>query len=288
MLIHSRPPFSRLPSGHRSQQQIGRHTAAGTMARCEKSPPPIVLLFSVLVCSGCGSAPDLETSRLFQSAEQIFSDADSPAEFVEAATVYQEILDSGFLSGTVFYNQGNAWMRAGETGRAIAAYRQAQRHLPRDPYLDANLRTALAGSQLPTGGAMLDYIFFWQSAVSYNEKLILTTVLLAMALLLAMSYQLNRRRIALKRIAYATMIPLVLSAAAVGRDWQQYEQTVRGVVVAETTARKGDSETYDPAFLQSLSDGTEFEVINLRNDWIHARFRQTGTGWISSQDCVTY
>ena len=29
-----------------------------------------------------------------------------------------------------FYNQGNAWMRAKQPGRAIAAYRQAQRYRP--------------------------------------------------------------------------------------------------------------------------------------------------------------
>ena len=46
----------------------------------------------------------------------------------------------------VLYNQGNAWMRAGATGRALAAYRQAQRYRPRDPYLAANLQNALAAS----------------------------------------------------------------------------------------------------------------------------------------------
>jgi hypothetical protein len=288
MLIQSRHQFRRSPSWQKSRPPGGGPSSSSTMACCRKFRVTTALLLSAALCSGCGSPPDLETSHLFQSAEQIFSDAKSPSEFAEAATVYQEILDKGFHSGSVYYNQGNAWMQAGETGRAIAAYRQAKRRLPRDPYLDANLRTALAGSQSQAGRSMLDYVFFWQSTVSYTEKLILTTVLLALSLLLAITCQLNGRRVAVRRMTYVTVILWVLSTAAAGRDWQRYEQTVRGAVITETTARKGDSETYEPAFTQSLSDGTEFEVVSRRNDWIHARFGQTGTGWISSRDCVTY
>ncbi len=288
MLIQPRHPSVRVPLLPHQEFGTGSPTSVQTIMRCLRRRTAIVLIFAAALCSGCGSPPDLETSRLFQSAEQIFADAQSPDDFAEAATVYQEILDNGFRSGSVFYNQGNAWMQAGEAGRAIAAYRQAKRFLPRDPYLDANLRTALAGSQSPADRSLLDYVFFWQDTVSYSEKLAITTVLLALALIFAVAYQLNKRRIAVKRVRSATLVLLVLSAAAVGRDWQRYEQTRRGVITTETTARKGGSETYEPAFTQPLADGIEFEVVTRRNDWVHARFGQTGTGWISSRDCVTY
>ncbi len=271
-----------------SAPNVGSRIFGKTSSSGACSHGTIILLVVTALCCGCGSPPDLETSRLFQSAEQIFAAAESPEEFAEAAAVYQEILDNGFHSGSVFYNQGNAWMQAGETGRAIAAYRQAKRHLPRDPYLDANLRTALAGSHLQPERSVLDYVFFWQTSVSYTEKLVTTTVLLALVLLLAVTYQLSRHRVPLRRMTYAALILLIVSTAAAGRDWQLYERTIRGVITAETTARKGGSETYEPAFTQSLPDGTEFELISRRNDWIHARFGQTGTGWISSLDCVTY
>ena len=288
MLIQPQPRCVRVTSSPDFEHDVGSRTCRTTSLDGACGHGTIILFFVTALCCGCGSPPDLETSRLFQSAEQVFAAAESPEEFAEAAAVYQEILDNGFHSGSVFYNQGNAWMQAGETGRAIAAYRQAKRHLPRDPYLDANLRTALVGSHVQSERSVLDYVFFWQASVSYAEKLVTTTVLLALVLLLAVAYQLNRRRVILRRMTYAALILLILSTAAAGRDWQQYEQTVRGVITTETTARKGGSETYEPAFTQSLPDGTEFELISRRNDWIHARFGQTGTGWISSLDCVTY
>ena len=288
MLIQPRRQWGRVTSSLNVESGNGSVTSAGTDILCAGRWAAVVLILAATLCSGCGSPPDMETSRLFQSAEQMFADAESAEDFAEAATVYQEILDNGFRSGSVFYNQGNAWMQAGEVGRAIGAYRQAKRYLPRDPYLDANLRTALVGTQNLAGKSLLDYVFFWQDRVSYSEKLAVTTVLLAFALLLALAYQLNKGRIIVKRVTYAVLVLVVLSAAAVGRDWQRYEQTRRGVITREVMARKGGSETYEPAFTQSLADGTEFEVITRRNDWVHARFGQTGTGWISSRDCVTY
>ena len=62
--------------------------------------------------------------------------------------MYQAILDRGYVSGVVLYNQGNAFMRAGQRGRAVAAYRQARRYLGPDPFLEANLAYAL-GNQPP-------------------------------------------------------------------------------------------------------------------------------------------
>ena len=59
----------------------------------------------------------------FQAAQQAFDDARKPEEFAKAAMLDQEILDRWGLSGPVLYNQGNAWMQAGQPGRAVASYR---------------------------------------------------------------------------------------------------------------------------------------------------------------------
>ena len=108
--------------------------------------PTLILAMMILatsVLAGCASAPDLQTSRQFQEIEQAFTEARSPKEFEQVAGRYQQLIDDGLQSGAVLYNQGNAWMRAGQTGRAIACYRQAQRFRPNDPYLSANLQHAL-------------------------------------------------------------------------------------------------------------------------------------------------
>src|SRR4029077_10845798 len=75
---------------------------------------------------------------------EVFDSAKTPQDYAESAALLESLLADGFRNGAVYYNLGNAWFRAGQYGRAIAAYRKAKAYRPRDPYLDANLRQALS------------------------------------------------------------------------------------------------------------------------------------------------
>lgn len=245
-----------------------------------------VLLF---VLTGCRSSPDLETSRKFQTAEKRYSSAETADDFQQAAALYQEILDQGFESGIVFYNLGNAWMQAGRPGRAIAAYRQAKRSLPRDPYLDANLRQALQQTGKKNETSLLDFVFFWQHTVSFGEKAAVTTVLLIVALILKLAAQLRIRPILCSRSATVALLLTSLVGVSVARDWWSFEWQKHGVItVAEATARKGASENYEPAFTQPLTEGTEFVVVSQQPDWLQIRIGGSGEVWVSKRECVAY
>ena len=61
----------------------------------------------------------VRVSRASRAASPVA--AELPDGYWSAAKA-QEILDAGVTSGVVLYNQGNAFMRAGQTGRAIACY----------------------------------------------------------------------------------------------------------------------------------------------------------------------
>lgn len=250
----------------------------------------ILPVVALCLIAGCGEAPDLETSRRFQSAEESFSSAQSTADFARAAGQYDEILAGGFVSGTVLYNQGNAWMRAGNKGRAIASYRQAKRFRPRDPYLDANLRNALnETATAESEPSAIDYVFFWHNWLSYHEKFLLTTMTLAAVLSLIIVAQLGVQRSLFRRLAFAGGAFLLLAMISTARDWHSIEQTTHGVVVVdECTARKGNSKNYKPAFTQPLNEGTEFTVIERRGDWLHVSLDQSGEGWLLARDVVTY
>ena len=242
----------------------------------------------VFTAAGCGSAPDPETARKFQEAEELFAAAQSPMDFVQAANLYQEILDAGFESGVVLYNQGNAWMQAGHKGRAIASYRQAKRHLPRDPYLDANLKQALSIGSAAPKTPLADYIFFWQQSVSYMEKAVIVTVLLLITVLCALAAQLKSDIRALRRITYVCLIATLVMGASLARDWLNYDCTQHAVVLTETIARKGGAESYEPAFTQPLNEGREGVVLSRTNDWVQIQFGESAAGWLPARNCTLY
>lgn len=243
-----------------------------------------VLLAVLLPLSGCTASPDLEKSRQFQQIEQAFSRAVTSQEFAEVAHQYDVLCGPEFRSGAVLYNQGNAWMRAGKPGHAIASYRQAQRFRPRDPYLAANLQNALVAagrgsSQVETGVAA--YLFFWQDWLSYPEKYILVTCLLAAAVLCSLLSQTTRQTTLWHRLSVAFLVCAGFAGASTAWDWHRFEQSIHGVVIAgDVVARKGNSETYEAAFIDPLSEGTEFVVLEDRGDWINAQVGDAGTAWL--------
>ncbi|MCX7394605.1 MAG: BatD family protein [Planctomycetales bacterium] len=248
------------------------------------------LLCGLAVVAGCTAAVDANRLHQFQAAEQEFAKSLTQDEFVRVASQYQQILDSGLKSGAVLFNQGNAWIRAGEVGRGIAAYRQAKRFRPRDPSLDANLRNAIKNvggpeeSRSPQNG-FAGYIFFWQDWCSYSEKLLVTTTLLAAILCAALSMQLFSAGTISKRWRTAGTVIFFVFSFSTFRDWMQIERSVHGIVIsAPIVARKGDSENYETAFNRPLPEGTEFVVLEQRNDWLHVQLAGSGVGWIPSRN----
>ena len=262
--------------------------------RSTSSTSAVATLFLfVLTIGGCSTAPDLETSRQFQEAEQTFDQATSPEEFVVAAQRFGRLNRDGFASGAALYNQGNAWMRAGRPGRAIAAYRLAQRYRPRDPYLTANLQSALVAAgrtqQNEERPGIARYVFFWQDWLSYPEKFRSTTLLLAATLGLLLLSQLTSHRILLRRSAFVVGGACLLAAASTAWDWHRFERVVHGVVTDESvTARKGNSESYESAFSDPLSEGVEFVVLDVRTEWLHVQVGDAGTGWIPRESVETF
>lgn len=260
-----------------------RRTASATRVRGG------VWLLVLLPLLGCGRAVDLEVSRTFQQAQETFDKAATPDDYLKAASLYQQILDRGVVSGAVLYNQGNAFMRAGHRGRAIAAYRQAQRYRPRDPYLEANLRAALGRETSPAGRRpLVAYLLFWQDWLSYPAKFALLGAAALATFACGLTGLLLRRRVWHRVAALGLAVTLVLAVSA-AYDWHRFDRTVHGVIVAqEAIARKGNATSYEPAFTEPLAEGAEFTVLDRRGAWLLIRLATGFEGWVKEEEAVVY
>ncbi len=61
-------------------------------------------------------------------------------DYLQAAEIYQALIDAGLDYPAFHYNAGNAWYNAGDTGLAVWHYEKALRQIPRDENLQRNLR----------------------------------------------------------------------------------------------------------------------------------------------------
>ena len=248
----------------------------------------LCLIAGSALLSGCGRALDYESARIFQYAEKTFATAKMPDDFLKAAALHQELLDRGLVSGAVLYNQGNAFMRAGQRGRAIAAYRQAERYLGRDSLLEANLLYALGNQPAVRRRPLLEHVLFWQDWVSYPKKFPLAAVGVGLTFSLAIASLFVRRPL-LTRLTLTGLLISFLLIFSVAYDWYRYEGKFHGVVVKnEIIMRKGNTETYEPVLTAPLEEGTEFVLVERRNEWLLIRLVGNQEGWVPERSAVIY
>ena len=245
-----------------------------------------VLLLGLCSVSSAFAAEPGTRERDFLRALEIFDAAKTADDYRESASLFESILAEGYRNGSVYYNLGNAYFRAGEYGRAILAYRKAKWFRPRDPYLDANLNQALSvapGRLADPPPPWWKHVLFWTNWLSFPEKAYTAFILSLLAALAVGTAVLFRRRqgIWLGGALLAATIVMSVDAALA---YQDVSQPHRAVVCRETVARKGIGQNYEPAFDQPLKDGAEFTILSESGDWIFARFDGIGDGWLKKED----
>ncbi len=94
-------------------------------------------------------------------------------DYAQAAALYGRLLDGGRRSGALHYNHGNALLRDGQLGAAVAAYRRALALEPRNQDAAANLlfsrRSARDAIEPPAPSPALRTLFFWHWSASRAE-----------------------------------------------------------------------------------------------------------------------
>jgi hypothetical protein len=230
------------------------------------------------------SAAEASTQAIvaFDAANKLYE----LGKFAEAAAAYQQLIQSGHQSVTLFFNQGNAWFKAGQTGRAIAAYRHAERLAPRDPNVRFNLtfaRKRVTGGD-PPAPPLLDRLL---TGMTLNEWTFLAAAGLWLTLLLLAGGELRTSfRPAARRYALLTAtLTVLLSAGVAGaaRRWSHPQDGV--VIVSSAIARSGPLE--DAKVLHQLRDGTELKIVDQKHlggepaqVWFQVRTVNGDTGWI--------
>jgi len=211
----------------------------------------------------------------FSAANELYA----KGKFAEAATAYEKILQAGSTSPALLFNCGNAEFKAGQLGKAIAAYRQAELIAPRDAELRANL--AFVRNQVQ--GAML-HEYRWQNwigSLTLNEGTLLATVFLWLLLALLAARQI-RPALApkLRNATQLAVVATIFSTAVLA--WQAANHLNAAVAVvtsAESTARSGPFDEAQSAF--TAHDGAELQVLDRHDDWVQVANGAGKIGWLS-------
>jgi tetratricopeptide (TPR) repeat protein len=242
------------------------------------------LVFIALILS-IVSLRAADVASTFDTANRLYEQR----KFQEAAQNYEKLLQAGAASPIIYFNLGNAWYKAGQLGRAIAAYREAQRLAPRDPNVRFNLqfvRKQVTGSEQQPGAVWQQ----WLGNLTVNEWTITVMVAYWVFFILLMLGEIRASLRAALRLwtSAAAVVCLALGflfAAAI-----QYEQKENAavVVVPNTVVRYGPLDESDVYY--QLRDGSELQVLDQKTaanqSWLMVQDAARRTGWLKRQEVV--
>lgn len=260
---------------------------------------PFLMAWSVfVVCATPEISPDFNqefsaSNRLFELAniKALKNPAQAQDLYQESILKYQLLTEpSKVRSPELYTNLGNAYFFAGDHGRAVLNY---QRALTLDPLQDNalhNLRYArsLTIDELPISRsqqviATLSFWHRWPFVLRLGIFAVANTVLwIALGMLLY-----RRVRWHYGSIATAGTLTLIFALSLITSQ-QRWDNTVDAVVVErEVIARQGNGYIYDNAFTSPLHAGTEFTIIERRDDWCHAQLLDGSTCWLPVKSIET-
>ncbi|MEZ4510520.1 MAG: hypothetical protein R3C62_01480 [Chloroflexota bacterium] len=232
----------------------------------------------VLLLVGSVSAQTAVNQETMMVAGRLYENG----RFLEAAQLYQQVVDGGVVDSGLFYNAGTAYYRAGELGWAMLHLERAARLAPRDAAIAANLalaRQQAGGPQPP----LLDLVLADGRAwLSLNETAVLA--LLAWVAAWGCWWAYRRWRLPfLRGIIWATAVVCLLALLLLGgRLWVERERPLAIVVAAQVSAVSNPTQPENDLF--TLGGGTAVNITIERPDWLYVT--QPGSdreGWVPAR-----
>jgi len=239
-----------------------------------------ILLFScLLLCPHQLSAED--STAAFDAANKLYAEG----RFAEAAGAYAQILQAGQASSAIYFNLGNACFKSGQMGRAIAAYREAEKVSPRDPDLRANLQFARYQVQGPT--LRPGQLERWLGSLNLNEWSWLTAAAIWLTFALLTARQL--RPALVRSLKSWTLIAGLIAVLLIGCCGMAFASTFTTrtaiMIVPEAAVRSGPFEESPNAF--TARDGAELRVLDQKGEWLQVTAGARRVGWVKSEAVVT-
>lgn len=240
----------------------------------------ILLLATVLIFASAGSAS--EACPGIESGAKAYNGGD----FERAVDEWRTCVDNGMEDADLYYNLANAYFRSGKLGFSVFYYKQALRLRANDEDIQHNLKFAQAMTkdkvEEEEENPILATLFKMHHALSLKAQLF--TML---AIFWAIAFVCVGRRLVLgeraKNICTGAVFALTTVFCVIGASAAYkvivIETETTGVVTAKdadvTSAPSDKSQT-----LNTLSEGTSFEVISVQGNFAEIKLGEKIKGFV--------
>ena len=202
-----------------------------------------------------------------------------------AIEAFERVAADGGASPALFYNLGNAYLRGGQSGHAIANYHRA---LQRDPDMESareNLLSAVQATRRglapPPAPAWEQALFFWHNSLSFATVFWLGVGAWAFGWLL-LAFRLMRPLPYLRTVA---SVSLVIAVACLASAWVKAHPRPLAVAVADVVSVHYGTNESEPVRFE-LYEGDRVIADAQRPGWIRVLTADGERGWAQEDGLV--
>jgi tetratricopeptide (TPR) repeat protein len=258
----------------------------------------LVSLFAVLPDAGNAAINDQELYSLASEAASHFrmgndlmksDQAAADKEYEMALIRYERMIDEGHIANQyIYYNMGNICLMKNDLGRAILNFRRAELFDKGFADLQKNLNYARSQriDQISPQAEerILTTLFFWHYDLNNQTKLRIAAIAWFVAWVLGIILVLQGRKPWLAGGLLISVLLVVSFSASLVITHREIK-TEEGVLLADqVVARQGDGTNYPESFEQPLHAGTEFVLLESRDDWYHIELLNGDKTWIQAEN----
>ncbi len=205
--------------------------------------------------------------------------------FTEAAKAFEQVAKNGVCNGHLFYNIGNAWLKAGDIGRAMLWYERAKKLIPLDPDLKFNLdyTRGLVQDKLESPGVDVSgIVFFWKDYLPARAAAF-AAIFVSVVFFSYAGFRTIRKKKVFTLAGVFMLLILVFSGSTAFYDYYAEQNHDRAVIIAgEASVRSGLSLSATELFV--LHPGTIVRVESIKNGYLKIFFSKGKMGWVSKDD----
>jgi tetratricopeptide (TPR) repeat protein len=225
-------------------------------------------------------------SALFKQA----NDEYVKAQYQQAISTYQQILNDGCHSEAVYFNLGNAYFKIGDVPSALLNYEKAHKLAPGDEDVKFNIYFANSKTSDKVEPAPEFFATRWWHNIILHFS-IRTLSVLSILLLIAGSglfvlYQFANIVFLKKAAFYLGMLLLLAGILAVFITNRQshYFNDYRQAIIFSGSVNIRSAPVDEGVTLFVLHEGTKVSILDNSNGWLKIQLANGTEGWIHETD----
>ncbi len=202
-------------------------------------------------------------------------------KFAEAAQAYEQSIQEGVSGANVYFNLGNANLRAGEKGRAVLNYERALALRPGHPEAAANLAFLQRSLSLPVPAPTAWHQFGEWMGVDAMAVVTAIGIWILLAGLVALLGPWRRPALGWSLLVVGA-VPFAAGGLMLLGMHGGPRDPARAIVVSDEPAKAHYAPADNSRDVQVLPAGSEVRLLQDRGNWIYVEVAGGVRGWMAA------